>query len=58
MARTLPDPPPAAAPAPSSQAPDRVVIKHVGIPGWAVVALVALTGAVASLGTMLLLRWL
>ncbi|MBI1947519.1 MAG: Hsp70 family protein [Deltaproteobacteria bacterium] len=54
--RTAPQP--SAAPEPTSPLPDRVVVKHVGVPGWAVVALVALTATVASLGTLLYLRGL
>jgi molecular chaperone DnaK len=41
---------------PAAPAEERVVVQTVGVPGWAVAALVALTAAVASLGTLLFLR--
>ena len=52
--RTVPNSP---LPAPPPAIPtERVVVRSVGVPGWAVVALVALTATVASLGTLLALR--
>ena len=58
MPRTVPDPPPPPLVAPSAVVTERVVVRQVGIPGWAVVALVALTATVASLGTLLAMRGL